>query len=206
MTSSPELNELAAALSKAQAVMTGALKDAANPFYKSKYADLESVWHACRKPLTDNGLSVVQYGSVMAVDGCSFVPTIVTRLLHSSGQWMEGVTLVRAKDDTAQGMGSAITYARRYGLAAMVGVYQTDDDGEAAQGRPAATLTAAGQSEYLAGFRDALVKKNYAKVLAVHEDLNGEGQEAYSQVWKHLGSGERAAIKDAISLARDEKR
>ena len=62
MNTSEQLNELADALYKAQAVMGGALKDSANPFFKSRYADLQSVWEACRKPLTDNGLSVQQYG------------------------------------------------------------------------------------------------------------------------------------------------
>lgn len=206
MNSSPEINELAAALAKAQAVMTGALKDSENPFFKSNYADLESVWHACRKCLTDNGLSVAQFGTFMKVDGGPDGEgewVMVTRLLHSSGQWLEGSTPIRAKDDSAQAMGSAITYARRYGLAAMVGVYQTDDDAEAAQGR---RLTAKQIGEYAAGFRDHLVKKNHAKVLAVHDDLMNEGQEAYSLVWSQLGSGERAAIKESIAIARDAKR
>jgi len=60
--------------------------------------------------------------------------------------------------------------------------------------------------EYLKAFRDRLVKKNHAGVLACHDDLMAEGQESYSQVWRQLGPGERAAIKDAIALARDEKR
>ena len=137
MNTSNEINELATALAKAQAVMTGALKDANNPFFKSKYADLESVWQACRKPLTDNGLSVVQYGSLSGYpDAATITPVLITRLLHSSGQWIEGIFPIRAKDDSPQAEGSGITYARRYGLAAMVGVYQTDDDAEAAQGRP----------------------------------------------------------------------
>src|SRR5476649_619116 len=114
-----QINELAAALAKAQSVMEGAKKDANNPFYKSRYADLESVWSACRKALTDNGLSVIQRGII--VDGTYLMET---SLFHSSGQWVTGLTPVKAKDDTPQAMGSAITYAGRYGLAAMVGVYQ----------------------------------------------------------------------------------
>ena len=60
MNQSESIAALAAALSKAQASITGALKDSANPFFKSKYADLASCWDACRKPLTDNGLAVIQ--------------------------------------------------------------------------------------------------------------------------------------------------
>ena len=82
---SETIGALAAALAKAQAAITGAVKDAANPFFKSKYADLESVWSACRKPLTDNGLSVVQT-SRYTENGLM----LVTTLLHTSGEWISG--------------------------------------------------------------------------------------------------------------------
>ena len=104
------------------------------------YADLESVWTACREALTSNGLAVIQ-GMETAVsfeagtDKPTWNPVLSTRLVHSSGEWVESYTPVLAKDNTAQAQGSGITYARRYALAAMVGVYQTDDDAEAAQGR-----------------------------------------------------------------------
>ena len=127
---SETIGALAAALAKAQAAVTGAVKDAANPFFKSKYADLESVWSACRKPLTDNGLAVVQT-SRYTPDGLM----LVTTLLHSSGEWISGEMPVLVKDNSPQAQGSGLTYARRYALAAIVGIYQTDDDGEAAQGR-----------------------------------------------------------------------
>ena len=141
--------------------------------------------------------------------------TIVTRLLHSSGQWIEGETAVRAKDDSAQAMGSAITYARRYGLAAMVGVYQTDDDAEAAQGRHSEPQkrdfsphpdTSAVPSDtvasYVAAFRLA---KTDESVFTVHLDLNSQGQETYSAVWKVLPAGERSAIKAAIDRQKTLK-
>ena len=127
---SESIGALAAALAKAQAAITGAVKDAANPFFKSKYADLESVWSACRKPLTDNGLSVVQ-----TTDYTTEGLMLRTTLLHSSGEWIAGDMPVLTKDASPQAQGSGITYARRYALAAIVGVYQTDDDAEAAQGR-----------------------------------------------------------------------
>jgi len=127
---SENINELALALSKAQAGITGALKDSANPFFKSKYADLASCWDACRRQLTDNNLSVIQ-----TTDLADGLVVVRTTLAHSSGQWIAGVLPVRAKDDSPQAQGSGITYARRYALAAIVGLAQIDDDAEAAQGR-----------------------------------------------------------------------
>jgi hypothetical protein len=123
------MSELAKALVKAQGHIKGAVKDASNPHFKAKYADLASVWDACRKPLTDNGLSVVQFTTINT-EGT--IPLLVTRLLHTSGESIDGVTpLIMVKQDM-QALGSAITYARRYGLAAMVGVAPEDDDGNAA--------------------------------------------------------------------------
>jgi hypothetical protein len=127
---SQSIAALAAALAKAQADISGAVKDSANPFFKSKYADLESVWSACRKPLTGNGLSVIQTTQPFR-QGLM----LVTTLAHSSGEWIRGYMPILAKDNSAQSQGSAVTYARRYALAAIVGIYQVDDDGEAAQAR-----------------------------------------------------------------------
>lgn len=127
---SENIAELALALSKAQAKIGGAKKDSSNPFFKSQYADLESVWESCRQQLTDNGLAVVQ-----TTDLNDTGVTVVTTLIHSSGQWMRGRLNLHPSKADPQGMGSAITYGRRYALAAMVGVYQTDDDGNAASGK-----------------------------------------------------------------------
>jgi hypothetical protein len=209
MNSSPEINELATALAKAQAMMTGALKDSANPFFKSKYADLESVWQACRKALTDNGMAVVQYGAVIDQDGGA-AQVLVTRLLHSSGQWLEGCFPIRAKDESPQAMGSAITYARRYGLAAMVGVYQTDDDAEAAQGRPMqhsphpdTSAIPKGQAQtYADAFIDRLRANDPVGVLNCHSDLQAEGKEAYSAAWQLLSAPDRAEIKRMIEKSK----
>lgn len=128
---------LAKALSAAQGEMEGAKRDAENPFYKSKYADLASVWDAIRGPLTDNGLAVAQTTD-LTEDGTLVV---VTTLMHESGESISGRMPVKAKDDSPQAMGSGVSYARRYALAAICGVAPEDDDGEAAQGRdkPAAS-------------------------------------------------------------------
>jgi len=131
MFSSPEITELAKALSAAQGEMVPAKKTAENPFFKSKYADLASVWDVCRGPLTKNGLSIVQTTSVHE-EGETLLRTI---LLHSSGQWLESHYPVNPVKTDPQGLGSAMTYARRYTLMAMVGIAPEDDDAEGAMDR-----------------------------------------------------------------------
>jgi hypothetical protein len=124
---SASIAALAAALAKAQGEMAGAAKDKTNPHFKSSYADLASVWDACRGPLSANGLAVLQ--PCYAVGGRVTVTTI---LAHSSGEFIEVDLVMTATQATPQGIGSAITYARRYALSSMVGVAPEDDDGNAA--------------------------------------------------------------------------
>jgi hypothetical protein len=127
---SEHLNELATALAKAQAQIATAKRDSANPFFKSSYADLASVWEACRDALTSNGLSVVQLPGFS--DGMA---TLDTMLLHSSGQWLQATAGAPLGKQDAQGVGSVITYLRRYALAAVASVSPADDDGNEASGR-----------------------------------------------------------------------
>lgn len=127
---SQEIGELAGALSKAQGAVHGAVKGAENPFFKSRYADLAQVWDACREQLASNNLAVIQTTEPHP-DGV----VVVTTLAHSSGQWIKGKLLVRPMKADPQAMGSAITYGRRYALAAMVGIAQVDDDAESAMNR-----------------------------------------------------------------------
>ena len=98
--------------------------------FRSNYADLESVWDACRDLLASNGLAVSQFpGSYCEIDKSMSLTTILT---HESGEWISNeMTLPVSKVDP-QGAGSAITYMRRYALAAVVGVVQADDDANAA--------------------------------------------------------------------------
>jgi len=125
---SPTIAELAKALSAAQGEVEGAVKGKANPAFRSKYADLAAVWDACREALTKHGLAVIQSPGPCA-DGRM---EMTTMLAHASGEWMRGtLTIPLAKVD-AQAYGSATTYARRYALAAFVGVAPEDDDGNAA--------------------------------------------------------------------------
>lgn len=153
MTTSEQINEIAAALAKAQGEMGGAMKDSANPFFKSKYADLSSVWDACRVPLTKHGLSVIQFpkteysGTPEPYEWTSkmgekrygvrvvCIVSVLTRITHASGQWMEDAVSTMLPTGDPQSVGSAITYLRRYALQSVAGVAPEDDDGEAAQGR-----------------------------------------------------------------------
>lgn len=127
---SPTLAKLAEALSKAQGLIEGAKKETENPFYKKSYADLASVWGVCRQPLSANGLSVIQLPSYSG--GMVHVETIMA---HSSGEWISGILSMAPMGEDPQKVGSAISYARRYALASIVGVYQEDDDANAASGK-----------------------------------------------------------------------
>src|SRR5688572_30216456 len=105
---SDSIAAIAAAMAKAQGEIAGASKDKTNPHFKSAYADLASVWDACRGPLSKNGLAVLQPASA---DGPRV--TVTTLLTHSSGEWIEGDLSMTAAQNTPQGIGSCITYARR---------------------------------------------------------------------------------------------
>ncbi len=143
---SEHINELAAALSKAQGEIQGAKKDCANPFFKSKYADLSSIWDACREPLTKNGLSVIQ--TTGEISGHQYLFTL---LAHSSGQWIRSQMLIVVAKADIQAFGSGLTYCRRYSLAMITGVCPEDDDGNAAvkQQAPQAARIGPGQSRML---------------------------------------------------------
>lgn len=118
---------IAAALAKAQTEMGPALKQSNNPAFRSKYADLGNVIDACLPALNSNGIAVIQ--PIGEDDMGRFVKTV---LVHSSGETLEcRVPLIIGKNDM-QGFGSAVTYARRYGLMAMAGIAPEDDDGNAA--------------------------------------------------------------------------
>jgi len=128
ITMSANVNELFAALSKAQGHIQPAPKDKSNPFFKSKYADLSNVWDACRGSLSENGLSVIQIPQTKSTG--MYLTTI---LGHSSGQWIRGDIMITLAKYDPQSVGSAITYFRRYCLSSFTGVSPEDDDGEKAQ-------------------------------------------------------------------------
>jgi hypothetical protein len=133
MNKSESIAALMAALAKAQGQIKNAPKAKENPYFSSKYADLAAIWDMCREHLSANAIAVVQSASSGEGGGV----TVETMLGHSSGEWISSELKVPVSADkngklNAQGFGSAITYAKRYMLAAMVGVATEDDDGNAA--------------------------------------------------------------------------
>lgn len=120
-------NEIMEALAKMQGQLDNAKKESKNPFFNSKYADLANCLQTAKKPMADNGLSLSQH---CTYDG-AFV-TCVTILGHASGQMMVSTLNVPVARKDPQGVGSSITYARRYALTSIIGLAQEDDDGNAA--------------------------------------------------------------------------
>ena len=129
MNRSESIGQLAEALAKAQGVIQNAIKDSSNPFFKSNYADLASVRNVCHGPLSANGLALSQLP-----ENHEGRMVLTTLLMHSSGEWLSGELEMTPVKSDPQGIGSAITYARRYALAAITGVATEDDDGNAASG------------------------------------------------------------------------
>lgn len=122
------MKNIAKALLEAQKEMGNAIKDSSNPFFKSKYADLNAIREACMPSLNKHGIVVLQ--PIVHIDGKNFVKTV---LLHESGETFEGLTeIVYSKTNDAQAQGSGITYARRYGLQSIINVGAEDDDGNRA--------------------------------------------------------------------------
>lgn len=124
-------DKLLEALAKMQGILDNAKKESDNPYFKSKYADLATCISTSKKPMADNGLSLSQH--------CSFDGTsvhCVSVLGHSSGQMMVSTLVILVTKKDAQGIGAAITYARRYALSAIIGLAQEDDDANSAVGEP----------------------------------------------------------------------
>jgi hypothetical protein len=123
-----EIKNFAKAFIEAQKEMETATKDSANPFFKSKYADLNSIREACLPSLNKHGIAVLQ--PIVQVESKNYIKTL---LLHESGESMECLTeIIYSKQNDAQAQGSGITYARRYGLQSLVNVGAEDDDGNKA--------------------------------------------------------------------------
>lgn len=126
------MKTIAPAFLKAQQEMSNASKGSSNPFFKSKYADLNSIREAVLPPLHAHGISVIQ--PTITIDGKNYVNTI---LLHESGETIESLTeILFTKQNDAQAQGSGITYARRYGLQSLVCIGAADDDGNKASTPP----------------------------------------------------------------------
>lgn len=122
-----QIDKLLEALSVAQGQMESATKDSDNPFFKSKYADINTIIQTAKKPLSENGLSVIQL-----TDRSETKAKVTTILGHKSGQYISTTLELAPTKPDAQGMGSAITYARRYAYQAIIGMGAEDDDGNEA--------------------------------------------------------------------------
>jgi hypothetical protein len=131
VTTSEQINEIAAALAKAQGEIQNVVKDAKNPHFKSDYATLDAVTDTVRPVFAKHGLAIVQMPT--SDNGIATVETLIT---HSSGQWIRGGTSCPLSKADAQGLGSATTYLRRYATSAAANIAQTDDDGNAASQAP----------------------------------------------------------------------
>lgn len=129
MNTSQEIDKIAPALVDVQNEMI-AIKDASNPFFKSKYAPLDEILKSIRPALQGAGLTVVQ--SITAEE-CKI--TCITRIMHKSGQWIDASMALNADKATPQGFGSAATYVRRYGICAALSIAtpNEDDDGNKAE-------------------------------------------------------------------------
>jgi len=154
MNKSESIKKLAAALNKFQASISGAKKKSKNPFFKSNYADLKEVIECAKEALSENGLSYSQFP--ISAEGKAGVRTI---LMHESGEWMEDTLLLACVKQDPQAYGSAITYARRYALQAILGIPSEDDDGNNA------TFITDGQkksysSEHISNEMNAFKEKN----------------------------------------------
>ena len=134
MNQSETIGQLALALSKVQGKLTHAKKDSNNPFFNSSYADLGSVLDSCRSLLAENELSIMQFpGEAVRGDDGFLCISLTTILAHSSGEWISQTMEMPVTKPDAQGVGSCLTYMRRYSLSAVISVYSGgDDDGNLA--------------------------------------------------------------------------
>jgi hypothetical protein len=131
MQKSETIAALATALAKAQGEMENAGKNSVNPHFKSKYADLAEILNTVRPVLSKFGLAVTQFP---AFEGN--MASVETILTHESGEWMSGICSAPVQKSDPQGVGSALTYLRRYSLAAVCGLAQEDDDANASSKAP----------------------------------------------------------------------
>lgn len=177
MRTSESITKIATALLQAQRAITFAAKDSKNPAFKTTYANLESVIEAVKLPLNDNDIVFVQAFSPSAPGFLN----LTTRLIHSSGEWLEDEMTVPLQKNDAQGYGSAATYSRRYALAAITGLYQADDDGqEAARPRPEPVKVAAPKVDVMA----LLAAMDAAETVP-------ELQDTFATAWRESGHDKR---------------
>lgn len=194
MRTSDSIKHIAPALLAAQKQMTFAATNSTNPHFRNKYAGLPQVIDAIKGPLNDNGITFIQTPSIPAIDDVRLV--LVTRLLHESGEWIEDTAICPMPKQDPQGLGSAMTYLRRYSLAAICGLYQDDDDGEAAKFDPAPHIKEIKSCESMTALKDlwmeiykvAQVDKSALRILEAEKDKRKKELEAaMAQLNKAIG-------------------
>lgn len=196
---SDSITQIAAALAKAQGAMQHASKDQTNPHFRQKYADLASVIDAVREPFAKNGLSFMQRTSTIDSG-----VTVTTILLHESGEWISdtGLPVPVSKND-AQGVGSALTYGRRYTLMAMAGLAPDDDDGNAAAAAkyepPKAATVKKLTAKQMSTLVEKLVQSGMTKPEAA-KAASGITPDKYTEAVKRAD----ARIAEAAEAASDE--
>jgi len=182
------MKALYTALVKCQSQIKTALKDSKNPHFKSSYADLTSVMLACKDALAANDLAVLQLSRIHE----SGAPVLVTRIIHTSGEHIEGEFPLVCKDpNDPQKLGSAVTYARRYALSAALGITADDDDGQAAAGHTPAPAPKPQAKPASNSMADLFAAHRLAYPKAV-EDLIGKPVAQWSETDKTTA---REAIK-----------
>jgi hypothetical protein len=192
MNKSESIKELACALAKAQGQMGGAHKGKANPFFKSVYADLSSVVTAIREPLSSNGLSFIQATEPSDKDEIR----VITMLMHESGEWLSSTIAIPVSKADAQGYGSAITYAKRYGLQGLLGVPSEDDDGNAAaKAKPAITPVRAAMQSVDINTEDMDFLRGVASELVQMVEVEADPVRAFDHMSKqNLDSDQKLAL------------
>ena len=197
---SESIKALAGAMVKVQAVLEDPVKAADNPFFHSKYADLAEVRGALREPLATNGIAYFQFAYAdhehvverTGKDGKVFPPlvSVVTKLVHAeSGEWVEMVLTMAPKDDSPQGIGSTITYGRRYGLKTIVGMADEDDDGNDASGR---------QEPSRGAQKDASTKKGSTKPTGAAQEPQGDPKDIKDPSDRIRWIGAKSCFDEAI--------
>lgn len=204
---SPSIGQLAKALAAAQGEITGALKDSKNPFFKSSYADLASCWDACRGPLSKNNLAVIQ--TTQAADTGV---RVITMLAHASGEWVRGTLCMTPTKHDPQGIGSCITYARRYALAAIVGLAQIDDDANQASGKhthdheqgrlDGPALTNDKRDSYLPEIARYIEAGDSMGLRQLWDELQ---QQEQADIWRLLNSKQKSKAREMLQQPKEQE-
>ena len=203
MQRSETINEISAALAKAQGMLRPAIKDTINPFFKSVYADLAAIIDVIREPLSSNGLAILQSIETDAGD-----VVITTLLSHTSGQWVETALRLKPTKNDPQGVASAATYGRRIGLQSLVGVAaDTDDDGNAASATPTQKAAAEpkAKAQEIDDLRQKMVIESEVLALgsAMGDVIDSAGMDACRATFSKLSSKLTAEQRTALVALAD---